>query len=87
MTTRRDFIKSVPAAGAAFAVAVHMLLDEAPARVVSIDGQLCEVELGGHPDGRAPADEDRDAARRQRIGLPAAQERRRDVDDRLAGAE
>lgn len=31
MTTRRDFMKAVPAAGAAFAVAGHIALDDSPA--------------------------------------------------------
>ena len=51
MTTRREFIKAVPAAGAAFAVAGHIVLDEIPARAQG------SAPLKGHfhPKGKPPS--------------------------------
>jgi alkyl sulfatase BDS1-like metallo-beta-lactamase superfamily hydrolase len=52
MTTRRDFIKAVPAAGAAFAVAGHIVLDEIPAyaqTAAPADGHF-------HPKGKPPSE-------------------------------
>jgi hypothetical protein len=51
MTTRRDFIKSVPAAGAAFAVAGHMLFEDAPALAQG----AAPLEGHFHPKGKAPS--------------------------------
>lgn len=51
MTTRRQFIQSLPAAGAAFSVAGHMLLDESPA----LAQQAAPVEGHFHPKGKAPS--------------------------------
>ncbi|MEM7076890.1 MAG: MBL fold metallo-hydrolase, partial [Pseudomonadota bacterium] len=53
MTTRRTFMKSIPAASAAFAVAPNMLLDEsggaAHAQAAPLDGHF-------HPKGKAPSE-------------------------------
>lgn len=43
MTTRRDFIKAVPAAGAAFAVAGHVFLEDTPARAQGAAMQKSDV--------------------------------------------
>ncbi|MDJ0993232.1 MAG: alkyl sulfatase dimerization domain-containing protein [Dinoroseobacter sp.] len=53
MTTRRDFMKSVPAAGAAFAVAGKIALDDSPAYA-----QATSVPPDGHfhPKGKAPSE-------------------------------
>ena len=53
MTTRRTFMTAIPAAGAAFAVAPNMLLDEtsgaAHAQAAPLDGHF-------HPKGKAPSE-------------------------------
>ncbi|MGD9069012.1 MAG: alkyl sulfatase dimerization domain-containing protein [Methyloceanibacter sp.] len=51
MTTRRDFIKSVPAMGAAFAVAGRVYLDDAPARAQG----AAPLEGHFHPKGKPPS--------------------------------
>jgi alkyl sulfatase BDS1-like metallo-beta-lactamase superfamily hydrolase len=53
MTTRRDFMKAVPAAGAAFAVAGHIALDDSPAFA-----QSASVPPDGHfhPKGKSPSE-------------------------------
>ena len=51
MTTRRDFIRAVPAAGAVFAIAGHMILDDAPARAQV----AAPLEGHFHPKGKAPS--------------------------------
>ncbi len=52
MTTRRDFMKSVPMAGAAFAVAGHIVLDDAPAMAQG----SAPLEGHFHPKGKAPSE-------------------------------
>src|SRR5262249_42116919 len=51
MTTRREFVQSLPGAGAAFAVAGHMFLGESPARAQE------PTPPKGHfnPQGKAPS--------------------------------
>jgi alkyl sulfatase BDS1-like metallo-beta-lactamase superfamily hydrolase len=52
MTTRRKFIQSVPAAGAAFAIAGQIVLDDSPAiaqTAAPMDGHF-------HPKGKAPSE-------------------------------
>ncbi|MGD9399381.1 MAG: alkyl sulfatase dimerization domain-containing protein [Methyloceanibacter sp.] len=51
MTTRRDFIKSVPAMGAAFAIAGRVYLDDAPARAQG----AAPLEGHFHPKGKPPS--------------------------------
>ena len=51
MTTRREFIKSVPAMGAAFAVAGRVYLDDAPARAQG----TAPLEGHFHPEGKPPS--------------------------------
>ncbi len=51
MTTRRDFIKSVPAMGAAFAVAGRVYFDDAPARAQG----AAPLEGHFHPKGKPPS--------------------------------
>jgi len=51
MTTRREFLGSVPAAGAAFAVSGRFLLDGEPAHA-----QATTPPAGhSHPKGKAPS--------------------------------
>jgi alkyl sulfatase BDS1-like metallo-beta-lactamase superfamily hydrolase len=51
MTTRRDFIKSVPALGAAFAVAGRVYLDDAPVRAQGV----APLEGHFHAKGKPPS--------------------------------
>ena len=51
MTTRRDFINSVPAMGAAFAIAGRVYLDDAPARAQG----AAPLEGHFHPKGKPPS--------------------------------
>jgi hypothetical protein len=51
MTTRRKFIQSLPAAGAAFAVAGHVVLDESPVIVK----EAAPSKGHFHPKGKAPS--------------------------------
>jgi len=52
VTTRRDFIKSVPTAGAAFAVAGAIVFDETPARAEG----AAPLQGHFHPKGKAPSE-------------------------------
>lgn len=53
MTTRRDLLQSLPATGAAFAVAGKIMLDESPA----VAQPVAQQPLAGHfhPLGKAPS--------------------------------
>ncbi|MGA7544606.1 MAG: alkyl sulfatase dimerization domain-containing protein [Methyloceanibacter sp.] len=51
MTTRRQFMMSVPAAAAAFALADHLVLDVGPVRAQQID----PLQGHFHPKGKAPS--------------------------------
>ena len=51
MSTRRQFIQSLPAVGAAFAVAPHLVFDVSPARAQQID----PLQGHFHPKGKAPS--------------------------------
>ena len=52
MTTRRDFMKAIPAAGAAFAVTPAFLAEEGTARA-----QTAAPAAGHfHPKGKAPSE-------------------------------
>lgn len=72
MSTRRQFIQSLPAAGTAFAVAGHLVLKDNPARA-----QLATVPLKEHfhPKGKAPSKHTLDVLKRARGGLPFADQR------------
>ena len=52
MTTRREFIKAVPAVGAAFAVGGHIILDDSPARAQG----AAPMKGHFHPKGKAPSE-------------------------------
>src|SRR4051794_37398091 len=79
VTTRRGFIKSVPATGAAFAVAGRMLLEESPARAQPA------APHSGHfdPKGKAPSKFTVDALKQARADLPFAD--RRDFEEHAKG--
>ena len=51
MSTRRDVIRTLPAAGAAFAVAGNLILDESPARAQA----AAPLKGHFHPQGKAPS--------------------------------
>jgi alkyl sulfatase BDS1-like metallo-beta-lactamase superfamily hydrolase len=70
--TRREFMGSIPAAGAAFAVVGNVLLGEGPARA-----QEAAVPLEGHfhPKGKAPSQFTIEALKRAQETLPFADQR------------
>ena len=71
MTSRRQFIQSLPAAGAAFAVAGHMVLDESPALAQdtgSLKGHF-------HPKGKAPSKFTIKAVKEAKASLPFSDKR------------
>jgi alkyl sulfatase BDS1-like metallo-beta-lactamase superfamily hydrolase len=72
MTTRRDILKSFPAAGAAFAVAGHLVLDGSPAHA-----QPALAPLAGHfhPKGKAPSRFTMEVLKEARSKLPIADKR------------
>ncbi|MDJ0858296.1 MAG: alkyl sulfatase dimerization domain-containing protein [Dinoroseobacter sp.] len=80
MTTRRDFMKSVPAAGAAFAVAGKIALDDSPAFA-----QATSVPPEGHfhPKGKAPSEHTLKILAEARDALPFSDTR--DFEDNARG--
>jgi alkyl sulfatase BDS1-like metallo-beta-lactamase superfamily hydrolase len=80
MSTRRQFIQSLPAAGTAFAVAGHLILEDSPARA-----QVATVPLKEHfhPKGKAPSKYTLDVLKRARGGLPFADQR--DLEEQKRG--
>ena len=71
MSTRRQFIQSVPAVGTAFAVAGHLVLNESPAQAQE------PVPLKGHfhPKGKAPSKFTLDVLKQAKANLPFADKR------------
>jgi alkyl sulfatase BDS1-like metallo-beta-lactamase superfamily hydrolase len=80
MTTRREFIGSLPAAGAAFAVASNFVLEESPARA-----QETTTPLAGHfhPKGKAPSKFTMDILKKSKATLPFHDTR--DLDEQKKG--
>ncbi|MHC5023728.1 MAG: alkyl/aryl-sulfatase, partial [Planctomycetota bacterium] len=79
MTTRREFMQSLPAAGAVFAVANHVLMEEgaaAPAAAAAADGHF-------HPKGKPPSKHTLEVLRRAKADLPFAD--RRDFEENQRG--
>src|SRR5512135_2735243 len=66
MTTRRQFVQSLPAAGAAFAVAGHLVLDESPARAQ----EPAPLKGHFHPKGKAPSTFTLDVLKQAKAKLP-----------------
>lgn len=66
MTTRREFIQSLPVAGTAFAVAGHLVLEESQARAQG------SVPLKGHfhPKGKAPSKFTMESLQQAKATLP-----------------
>ena len=72
MTTRRQFMVSVPAAAAAFALADHLVLDISPARAQQID----PLQGHFHPKGKAPSKFTLEALQKAKATLPFADQQR-----------
>ncbi|MFG0283374.1 MAG: alkyl/aryl-sulfatase [Phycisphaerales bacterium JB039] len=79
MTTRRQFIQSVPAVGAAFAVARHVALAETGPALHSAAPPAGHF----HPKGKAPSRHTLEALRKARQTLPFAD--RRDFEEQQRG--
>jgi len=79
MTTRRQFIQSIPAVGAAFAVAGHLVLGESPARAQDIP----PLKGHFHPKGKAPSTFTREILERTKKSLPFGDTR--DFDEQKKG--
>jgi len=82
MSTRREFIQTLPAVGTAFAVAGQLVLDDSPA---SAQAQSAPTPLKGHfhPKGKAPSKYTLDVLKQARVGLPFADTR--DFDEQKRG--
>ena len=71
MTTRRQFMMSVPAAAAAFALAENFVLDASPARAQQID----PLQGHFHPSGKAPSKFTLEVLKTAKATLPFADKR------------
>ena len=71
MTTRRQFLQYVPTAGAAFAIAGHLLLDESPAMAK----ESAPPEGHFHPKGKPPSKHTLEVLRKARKTLPFGDKR------------
>jgi alkyl sulfatase BDS1-like metallo-beta-lactamase superfamily hydrolase len=79
MSTRRQFIQSIPATGAAFAVADYLILDGNPAHAqptTPLQGHF-------HPKGKAPSQHTVNVLKQGRAGLPFADTR--DIEEHRRG--
>ena len=79
MSTRREFIQSIPAASAAFAVAGNLILEANPARAQ----EPAPLKGHFHPKGKAPSKFSLDALKQARVGLPFADTR--DLEEQKKG--
>ena len=73
MTTRREFIGSLPAAGAAFAVAGNFVFEDIAARAQ--DASSAPLVGHFHPKGKAPSKFTLDVLRQAKVTLPFSDER------------
>jgi alkyl sulfatase BDS1-like metallo-beta-lactamase superfamily hydrolase len=79
MISRREFVKSLPVTGSAFAVAGHMILDAGLAR-----GQQMDPLKGHfHPNGKAPSKFTLEALKRAKAELPFAD--KQDLEEQKKG--
>ena len=81
MTTRRQFIQTLPSAGAAFAVAGHLMLDETA--VASTAAATAAADGHFHPKGKAPSKYTLEVLRKARETLPFHD--RRDFEENKKG--
>ena len=79
-TTRRRFIQTLPAAGAAFAVAGHLVMGEG---VAHAQEPIEPLKGHFHPKGKAPSRFTMDVLRRARTTLPFAD--RKDFEEQKKG--
>jgi alkyl sulfatase BDS1-like metallo-beta-lactamase superfamily hydrolase len=68
MSTRREFIQTLPAVGTAFAVAGQLILDDSPANAQT--QSQAPAPLKGHLKGKAPSKYTLDVLKQARTGLP-----------------
>lgn len=66
MTTRREFMRTIPAVGAAFAVSDHLVLGESSARAE----QAAPFPGHFHPKGKAPSEFTLDVLKKAKAALP-----------------
>jgi alkyl sulfatase BDS1-like metallo-beta-lactamase superfamily hydrolase len=71
MSTRRQFIQSVPAVGTAFAVAGHLVVNESPAQAQ----EPAPLKGHFHPKGKAPSKFTLDVLKQAKANLPFADKR------------
>jgi len=71
MSTRRQFIQSLPAVGTAFAVAGHLVLNESPAQAQ----EPAPLKGHFHPKGKAPSKFTLDVLKQAKANLPFADKR------------
>ena len=79
MTTRRDFIKAVPAVGAAFSIAGRVYLDDAPARAQGV----APLEGHFHPKGKPPSNFTQEVLKSAKGTLPFSDTR--DIEEQKKG--
>ena len=79
MTTRRQFIQSLPAAGAAFAVVGNVILDENSA----VAKEAAPAKGHFHPKGKAPSKHTLEVLKKAKATLPFAD--KRDFDEQKKG--
>jgi alkyl sulfatase BDS1-like metallo-beta-lactamase superfamily hydrolase len=83
MSTRRQFIASVPAVGAAFAVAGRLMLDDSTAQAQVESRALSPLEGHFHPKGKAPSQHTINVLEQDRADLPFVDTR--DFDEHRRG--
>ena len=83
MSTRREFIQTLPAVGTAFAVAGQLVLDDSPANAQTQSQAPTPLKGHFHPKGKAPSKYTLDALKQARTGLPFADTR--DFDEQKRG--
>ena len=83
MSTRREFIQSLPAVGTAFAVAGQLVLDDGPASAQTLSQTSAPLKGHFHPKGKTPSKYTLDVLKQARTGLPFAD--KRDLDEQKRG--
>jgi hypothetical protein len=83
MSTRREFIQTLPAVGTAFAVAGQLVLDDRPANAQTQSPAPTPLKGHFHPKGKAPSKYTLDALKQARTGLPFTDTR--DFDEQKRG--
>ena len=83
MSTRREFIQSLPAVGTAFAVAGHVILDDSPASAQTQPQSPPPLTGHFHPKGKAPSKFTLEVLKQAREGLPFADTR--DLEEQKKG--